>query len=314
MNLEKFGQCAIVSDIAIARDLVNLKQLALLYDHILFLKTEHYRYDPRAESCPYDGYKWEEIYWLEAQALATVVEYEDDVRFVESNPEYGGYLEAARAAYCEVLLGAGSENHFRGVSNAVTRGAACRVGDKHSTYVPFTFSNDLDVFEGGGLVYSPSRTQEVLSVVLNFVPQPSELTPWEEVLEFREQQEYSVMAWFRKWIRDLSKSDANGRELEDNMFLEVEKATKLSDLHKREVQLARTEILVTTVAAVPEKLLKLQWGEAAKTFCGLGRERLTLLRQEQEVSAVGPHYLVRAKDAFARDPVFAGRAAAEKTI
>lgn len=147
----------------------------------------------------------------------------------------------------------------------------------------------------------PRRTekQDVLEIVLNQLPVPSENTPWEHILEFREDPDSkSKFLALRNWASDMSHSDFTVLEIEQKLEYLLDQYERHLKLHKMKINKGVLETVVVSVAETAEELIKFKWGKLAQSLFALKHRKVNLL--EGELTAPGSElaYIIKTKETF----------------
>jgi hypothetical protein len=127
---------------------------------------------------------------------------------------------------------------------------------------------------------------DVLVVVLNSLPVPDEVTPWEQVLEYRaDPDSKSKFLALRKWMRDISKRNLQYNEIEEELEFLMDEYQRHMELHKLKTKTSTLEMLVVTTAELLENLVTVKWGEVAKKLFFLRHQKIALM--EAEITSPG---------------------------
>lgn len=130
--------------------------------------------------------------------------------------------------------------------------------------------------EGGGL--TPA---EVAEITLNALPVPSQDTPIESILEFRDDEEaIGTLASLHRWMRKTAVQAASLQELKDELDELLYMHTCHLNTHRMKYKNARLKTLVTAPLEILESIIKLRLsGLAAKPF-EMREARINLLQAE----------------------------------
>ena len=145
----------------------------------------------------------------------------------------------------------------------------------------------------------PTEKQDILEIVLNQLPIPSEKTPWEHILEFREDPDSkSRFLALRNWASELSHSDLTVLEIEQKLEYLLDQYERHLKLHKMKINKGVLETVVVSVAETAEDLIKFKWGKLAQSLFALKHRKVNLL--EGELTAPGSElaYVIKTKESF----------------
>jgi hypothetical protein len=142
----------------------------------------------------------------------------------------------------------------------------------------------------------------VLGVVLNALPEPDDSTPWEAVLDFRNDPEaMESLRRLRRWLATAALDARDPRRIELELEGLLEGYTAHLRLHRMKTNRGTLQTFVILAANVLDAILHVRFSEAAKTVFNFYDRRVALL--EAELSAPGREvaYIAQAIDAFGPD-------------
>jgi len=139
----------------------------------------------------------------------------------------------------------------------------------------------------------------VVSIVLNELPTPSESVSWEQILEFRSDPDTAGrFLGLRNWMNELARARLSSPEIEEKLEWLMYEYQKHLELHKMKVETSTLETLVVSTAECLENLIKLNIGKAAKGFFSLKHRKLALLEGELNSPGSEIAYIVKARQTF----------------
>jgi hypothetical protein len=145
----------------------------------------------------------------------------------------------------------------------------------------------------------PSKKRDVLEVLINQLPVPSENTPWEHILEFRaDPDSKSKFLALRNWVSEMSRTDLSVLEIEQRLDYLLDQYERHMKLHKMKVRPGALETAVVSTAEIAEDLVKIKWGKLAQRLFALKHRRLTLLEGELTVPGSEVAYIIKAEKTF----------------
>lgn len=143
---------------------------------------------------------------------------------------------------------------------------------------------------------------QVASVVLKVLPVPDELTPWQEILDFRADPEargrYNAL---RRWMGRMS-SDAGAREtheVEEELLELLHEYEAQMRLHRMKVSTGVAETILTASGELLDGLLRFRWSRAATALFAVRRRRIELLEAERTSTGRELAYIIDSRKAFA---------------
>jgi hypothetical protein len=143
------------------------------------------------------------------------------------------------------------------------------------------------------------RSENLLQVVINKLPVPSEITPWEAIIDFR--NDPKVKAQFvelRRWIRKSIHGELPINELEDELTSLINQYRRYMDLHKMKFRLSTIKALSTAPLAFLEDLLKLRWKNLGDAVFSVAEGTIALTEAELKAPGRELSYLVAARERF----------------
>ena len=140
---------------------------------------------------------------------------------------------------------------------------------------------------------------DILRIVLEKFPLPSEDTSWESILEFRSTSENKQRALdLRHWMTNIARQNLSPSEIEDELEWLMSQYDRHMKLHRMKAQQGALEIIVTGTAEAIENVIKLKFGAFAKSLFAVKRTALELA--EAELTAPGREiaYIVKGREQF----------------
>jgi hypothetical protein len=141
---------------------------------------------------------------------------------------------------------------------------------------------------------------DVVRIVLNTLPVPDDMTPWEQILDYRSDPDsQNKFLDLRNWIIDTSRSQLASNEVEDKLEYLISQYKRHMELHKIKTNVGRLESILTAAAEVVGGLASLRLEHAVKGLFSFRHHKVSLL--EGELSSPGSEvaYIVKAENTFA---------------
>lgn len=143
------------------------------------------------------------------------------------------------------------------------------------------------------------RGIDAVHVVLKCLPVPSESTPWEQIIEFRNDPESRGKLFaLRKWMRNISKSATSYSEITEELECLLYEYKRHLHLHRLKFETGVLETLLVTSAEIVENLVKFKWSKATKSLFELKKKKLALLEGEMKIPGSEIAYIAKVKDRF----------------
>lgn len=140
---------------------------------------------------------------------------------------------------------------------------------------------------------------DVAHLVLNEIPQPSEDTPWEEVMAFREEEQIALKhSRLKNWINDVARLRLPIHELQEKyqqLVYEYQMALKIA---KIKFEKATMHVIVSTTAEVIEDLVKVKWKKLTDIPFEIRKEAAELLEAEHTATGREVAYILKAQERF----------------
>ena len=151
--------------------------------------------------------------------------------------------------------------------------------------------DDSPIFEPG--------PDAVAQIVLKSIPIPEEQTPWEDILEFREDIEARGHFYrLKSWMNSLVSAGHSPHEVEDELRELLFEYENFMKIHRMKFNLGLLETIVTTSAEVAEGLVKFKWSKAAKSLFSLKHRHIDLLDAERQAPGRQVAYILDTRQRF----------------
>jgi hypothetical protein len=142
-----------------------------------------------------------------------------------------------------------------------------------------------------------SNRSDVAQVVIHDLPVPAINTPWEKIIEFRENNQKNLLN-LRRWIRKLSVENLSAVECKQELdWLKHEFQSHLK-LHKIKANAATFEAIVKAPLEILENLVTLKFSKIPDPLFAINKRKISLM--EAELNAPGREiaYLIKSKQSF----------------
>src|ERR1041385_1032873 len=160
--------------------------------------------------------------------------------------------------------------------------------------VPISLSSLADPKVGLG-----DRTGTVVEIILKQMPMPDETTPWEKIIDFRNDEFASrARRRLRRWIRKAAENSASPANIADDLQELIEQYDDHMNVHKIKISRGVLRTVITSIANVAEDLVHLRFSNMVSAFFSATDRKIALL--EAELSAPGREvaYLSLARSTF----------------
>jgi hypothetical protein len=153
---------------------------------------------------------------------------------------------------------------------------------------------------------SQTNKSEVLEIVLKKLPAPDELTPWEQLLEFRDDADsrYKFLA-LREWASEIARMKLAPSEVEQKLEFLIASYEDHMRLHKIKTRLTTLKTIVlaesgfitggwlTGLGALPGII-----GMVAAPLYSIRQHKLSLLEEERKAPGKEIAYIIKARETF----------------
>jgi hypothetical protein len=164
-------------------------------------------------------------------------------------------------------------------------------------YSAITISNEFDaLFADEGV---PSGMSNVVEVVLDKIPLPSDQTPWETILDFREDRKTKeLLNGLRVWMVEATKSDGSRKELDQKLEWLLFQQTEHLRIHRLTSRMGVMGSVFVGGMEMMEDAIKLRLGRIAKSLVSVSTRRAELLKSELSSPAKELSYLLAVQKRF----------------
>jgi len=144
-----------------------------------------------------------------------------------------------------------------------------------------------------------SRNGSVVDIVLKRFPYVDDGTPWERVLEFRNDANAKARRnALRKWMSALTREPFKEVEIEREIDCLLSAYEEYMRVHKMAVCHGLLRTVVVGAATVLEDLVKIKWGKIAESLFSLSERRTTLMKEELNAPGRELSYLLAVSKEF----------------
>jgi len=269
-----------------------LKKAALLFDRIDFPSHEAFF---NTASLPRHHPACEELI---THALA---EYDWLARAGVIDLPYGPELQELRLQdFVDICRSAPFASEVGRASEAAARHWAAQLRKADVTAV--AIAKDFGDFETSVGDGASDRLGTVIRVIMHEVPEPSEETSWEQIIEFRNTPETEArMAGLRRWMSEIATKGLESSRMADELQYLLHEYEQYMRVQKMKILKGPLETILTVSGEIAESLAKVQWGRLGKLPFVIRQRRIQLL--EAELSAPGREigWLTDVRDWSARN-------------
>lgn len=144
-----------------------------------------------------------------------------------------------------------------------------------------------------------SNKSEVAQIVINNLPLPSNETPWEQIIDYRNDPDSQKnLLNLRRWIRKTSHENLPLIEIQEEIEWLMNEFKEHMNVHKMKTDTESLEVLVKAPIEMLENLVTLKFSKLVDPLFTIKKRQLSLL--EAEINAPGKEmaYIIKSKEAF----------------
>lgn len=166
--------------------------------------------------------------------------------------------------------------------------------------------NNVTAFitERRGMQITPSLSgsQEVMEVILHNLPQPDESTPWEAILDWRNDDEAKLkLRRLRHWIDKVSqRKELDFGHLQNEILSLIDDYRNHMKVHGFNTRSGVLRAIVTTTAEIFEDFVKLKWGKLCDLPFQLTGHRIKQIEADMKAPGRELAYIVSAQEVFVK--------------
>jgi hypothetical protein len=143
------------------------------------------------------------------------------------------------------------------------------------------------------------QSTNVIDVVLDKLPLPSELTPWEAILDFKADKDaQGYLQGLKVWMNDIARQKLSANEASEKLDWLLFQHKKHLEMHKLSYRWGTLGGTFVAAAEIFEDLAKIKWGKAAGAVVSIFDKRLELMKSELANPAKEISYIVKAQEQF----------------
>lgn len=144
-----------------------------------------------------------------------------------------------------------------------------------------------------------SNKSDVAQIVISKLPLPSNETPWEQIIDYRNDSgNQKNLQSLRRWINKISHENLPSIEIEEEIEWLVNEFQEHMKFHKIKANTETLEVIVNSSADVIRNLLTLKFSKVLNPLFVIKKRQLSLL--EAEINAPGKEmaYIIKSRETF----------------
>ena len=140
---------------------------------------------------------------------------------------------------------------------------------------------------------------EIIEMVLDKLPMPSEETPWEKILDFKSDTEaQGYLNGLKVWMGEIARQKLTATEAGEKLDWLLFQHQQHLKAHKLSCRWGTVGGTFVAAAEILEDLVKIKWGKAAGAVVSIVDRRLELMKAELANPAKEISYIVKAQEQF----------------
>ncbi len=152
-------------------------------------------------------------------------------------------------------------------------------------------------------VLGNSKEKDVAELVIKKLPIPDDETPWEAILDFRQDPDarrrlFELRHWMNEARRMLMAGEVSHSELEEQLDYLIHEYTEYMKLQKMKINMTTLETIFTLTAGFAEDILKLKLKSMVENLFTLRHRKMALLEAERSAPGRQVAYLISASEEF----------------
>jgi hypothetical protein len=144
-----------------------------------------------------------------------------------------------------------------------------------------------------------SKKSDVVQIVINQLPLPDGLTPWEQIIDYKNDPstKNNVLA-LRRWISKISSENLSRAEIDDELQWLMNEFRSHIKLHKMKTNTETLETIVKAPLEIIEDLIKFKFSKIPDPFFALKKRQISLMEAELNTPGREIAYLIKTKELF----------------
>lgn len=154
----------------------------------------------------------------------------------------------------------------------------------------------LDNYKWG---FQNSSQSEVIQIVINNLPLPSNETPWEQIVDYRSDPENQKnLLDLRRWIRNIATENPSQTEVSDQIEWLLNEFQSRMKLHKMKANTETLEVIIKAPFELIENLIKLRISKIPEPFFVMKKIQISLMEAELNAPGREMAYIIKSKETF----------------
>jgi hypothetical protein len=316
-----------LGEFSYAQNSARLKQQVLFFDRIGITSLSEPPLSNNQSLNTSEFLQWQnELSWLkenkvvyEARLKDIDVESINDIsvfqlllpQFKFFLPQLGNSLSAmadSSIAFIDVVKNLGKKG--KGAADEILFGSATRSLIQSETLIlrllsqaltTSTENNFMPLLSFADYSYETPSTikNDVAEIVINKLPIPSETTPWEAILDYRNDPDTQKnLRALRRWVRKLSSENISPVEISDELETLIDEYQNHMKLHKMKANTETLEVILKIPFEILENLLKIKFSKIPEPFFAIKKRQISLMEAEMNAPGREIAYILKTNEKF----------------
>lgn len=162
-------------------------------------------------------------------------------------------------------------------------------------------ANAVPLIPFSNYIHIPVETKkiDVIRVSVKKLPAPDENTPWEKILEYRNDTEaQNNLLALRRWIRQFGKEELSAGEIEEELEVLINEYQKYMTLHNIKSTASIWESVIKVSLEAMENIATLKFSKLADILFTAKKQKIDLMEAEINAPNKEIAYIVKTNEEF----------------
>jgi len=144
-----------------------------------------------------------------------------------------------------------------------------------------------------------SKMTDVAQVIINNLPLPDETTPWEDIIEYKDDEDVKQsLSTLRRWMRKIARENLPAHEIEEEIEWLINEFHTHMKLHKMKSNTEPIESIVKVSLEFFENLAKFNFSKLADPLFAIRKRRFALMEAEMNAPGREIAYIIKTNEKF----------------
>jgi len=158
--------------------------------------------------------------------------------------------------------------------------------------------NTLPYTEYARKISKPNKSI-VSQIVINKLPMPDNTTPWEKIIEYRNDPDtHKKLTALRRWINRTTTQNLAPLEIEEEIEFLINDFQDHMKIHKMKANAETLEVIIKTPFEIIENLLKFNFSKISDPLIAIKKMRINLMEAELNAPGKEMAYIIKTREAF----------------